>query len=91
MVGLAAGVMLLLAPGVGTGYALAGMTSLLGRSHTFDKRADGYARGEACGAVALRRMAWVARGAYAFRMRPRTLPRLMDSLVVMLLAVSQMW
>ena len=30
------------------------MTSARGRSHTFDERADGYARGEACGGVALR-------------------------------------
>ena len=30
------------------------MTSALGRSHTFDARADGYARGEACGGVVLR-------------------------------------
>ena len=44
----------MLAPGVGTSFALAGMTSARGRSHTFDTRADGYARGEACGGVALR-------------------------------------
>ena len=42
---------LVLAPGVGTSFALAGMTSARGRSHMFDARADGYARGEACGAV----------------------------------------
>eukprot|EP00966_Prymnesium_polylepis_P316839 7320952-Prymnesium_polylepis.1 len=30
------------------------MTSARGRSHTFDARADGYARGEACGAMTLR-------------------------------------
>merc|ERR1712185_403169 len=30
------------------------MTSAIGRSHTFDVRADGYVRGEACGSVALR-------------------------------------
>ena len=29
------------------------MTSARGRSHTFDERADGYARGEACGALVL--------------------------------------
>ena len=32
------------------GTAVAGMTSLLGRCHTFDARADGYCRGEGCGA-----------------------------------------
>ena len=53
-VGLVAGVTLMLAPGVGTSFAVAGMTSARGRSHTFDGRADGYARGEACGGVALR-------------------------------------
>jgi acyl transferase domain-containing protein len=30
------------------------MTSARGRCHTFDDRADGYARGEGCGSVALR-------------------------------------
>jgi hypothetical protein len=39
---------------VGNGFALAAMTSARGRSHTFDRRADGYARGEACDAVAMR-------------------------------------
>ena len=28
----------------------AGMTSFHGRCHTFDKRADGYSRGEGCSA-----------------------------------------
>ena len=31
------------------GNAIAGFTSVRGRSHTFDRRADGYARGEAIG------------------------------------------
>ena len=53
-VGLVVGVTLMLAPGVGASFAVAGMTSARGRSHTFDERADGYARGEACGGVALR-------------------------------------
>eukprot|EP00966_Prymnesium_polylepis_P020553 472848-Prymnesium_polylepis.1 len=48
-----AGVTLMLAPGVGFSFAVAGMTSVRGRSHTFDARADGCARGEACGGVAL--------------------------------------
>ena len=50
---LAAAVNLMLAPTVGARYALAGMTSSLGRCHTFDSRADGYARSEACGGAAL--------------------------------------
>ena len=33
--------------------SVAGMTSPLGRCHTFDKRADGYSRGEGCGAFLL--------------------------------------
>lgn len=53
-VGLVLGVTLMLAPSIGTNCAVAGMTSARGRSHTFDKRADGYARSEACGGVALR-------------------------------------
>jgi acyl transferase domain-containing protein len=36
------------------GFAMAGMTSPHGRSHTFDARADGYARSEACGAAAMK-------------------------------------
>ena len=32
------------------GTSVAGMTSPLGRCHTFDGRADGYCRGEGCGA-----------------------------------------
>jgi 3-oxoacyl-(acyl-carrier-protein) synthase/NADPH:quinone reductase-like Zn-dependent oxidoreductase len=54
-VGLVVGVTLILAPYTGKGFAVAGMTSARGRSHTFDARADGYARGEACGGVALSR------------------------------------
>ena len=53
--GLVAGVFLVLAPGIGFSFAVAGMTSACGRSHTFDARADGYARGEACGGATLRR------------------------------------
>ena len=52
--GLVMGVNLVLSPRLGTCLAIAAMTSVKGRSHTFDTRADGYARGEACGGVALR-------------------------------------
>jgi len=52
-VGLLEGVNLMLLPKVSFDFALAGMTSVRGRSHTFDRRADGYARGEACGGVVL--------------------------------------
>jgi acyl transferase domain-containing protein len=53
-VGLVVGVNLMLTPGVGTTLAVAGMTSARGRCHTFDARADGYARGEACGGAVVR-------------------------------------
>ena len=33
------------------GMAIAGMTSIAGRCHTFDSRADGFCRGEGCSAV----------------------------------------
>ena len=52
---LASGVNLMLLPSASFGAAVAGMTSARGRSHTFDARADGYVRGEACCGVALRR------------------------------------
>ena len=38
-------------PAAMQGNAIAGFTSITGRSHTFDFRADGYARGEAIGAI----------------------------------------
>jgi len=43
----------MLHPAPHVGVALAGMTSIFGRCHTFDARADGYLRGEGCGAVVL--------------------------------------
>jgi acyl transferase domain-containing protein len=43
-----------LTPAWGRMLASAGMTSPRGRCHTFDRRADGYARGEACVAGAIR-------------------------------------
>ena len=46
--GLAAGVNLMLLPALSLSFAAAGMTSARGRSHTFDSRADGFARGEGC-------------------------------------------
>ena len=64
--GLAAAVNAMLLPGVGWSFAAAGMTSALGRSHTFDERADGYARSEACGAVVLRDEASSSASAAAF-------------------------
>jgi len=44
-----AGVMVLTVP-VSVAFSAAGMLSALGRCHTFDRRADGYCRGEGCGA-----------------------------------------
>ena len=35
---------------VSAAFSAAGMLSALGRCHTFDRRADGYCRGEGCGA-----------------------------------------
>jgi 3-oxoacyl-(acyl-carrier-protein) synthase/NAD(P)-dependent dehydrogenase (short-subunit alcohol dehydrogenase family) len=51
---LSAGVNMLLDSVSMRGNAMAGFTSVRGRSHTFDVRADGYARGEAIDAVACR-------------------------------------
>jgi len=51
---LAAGINLMLSPAAGVVFAIAGLTSSLGRSFTWDARADGYARGEACCTMALR-------------------------------------
>ena len=50
---LATGVFVMLAPGTSNAFAVAGMLSTLGRCHTFDSRADGYARGEACSAIVM--------------------------------------
>ena len=47
------GVNMMFTTSFGAMMAMAGMTSTGGRSHTFDKRADGYARGEAFGSVTL--------------------------------------
>ena len=45
---------MILDPAAMRGTAAGGFTSTQGRSHTFDVRADGYARGEAIGAIACR-------------------------------------
>ena len=50
---LVAGVNMLFSAEASFVTGLAGMTSPRGRSHTFDVRADGYARGEACCAAVL--------------------------------------
>ena len=52
---LSAGVNMILDPATMLGNAIAGFTSVRGRSHTFDARADGYARGEAIDAFACER------------------------------------
>ena len=49
------GVSLLTAPG-SIACAMAGMTSFDGKCHTFDESANGYCRGEGCGAVVLKRL-----------------------------------
>ena len=52
---LAAGVNLMLLQSTSLSIAIAGMTSVAGRCHAFDRRADGFARGEGCGALILER------------------------------------
>eukprot|EP00966_Prymnesium_polylepis_P297520 6874066-Prymnesium_polylepis.1 len=53
---LVGGVNLMLLPDLATRFAVAGMTSPLGKCHTFDARADGYARGESCGGLMAHRV-----------------------------------
>jgi len=50
-VAVMAAVSLMLLPANSISFAIAGMTSATGASKTFDARADGYCRGEACCAV----------------------------------------
>ena len=50
---LAAGVNLMLVQSSSVGMAIAGMTSVAGRCHTLDNRADGFARGEGVSGVIL--------------------------------------
>ncbi|WP_370747454.1 SDR family NAD(P)-dependent oxidoreductase [Streptomyces sp. MnatMP-M17] len=52
---LAAGVTLMLRPRTTLSFARMGMLSPTGRCHTFDVAADGFVRGEGCGAVVLKR------------------------------------
>ena len=51
---LAAGVNLMLLQASSVGMAIAGMTSVAGRCHTFDRRADGFARSEGLSAAVVR-------------------------------------
>ena len=50
------GANIIITPGSMKAFSAAGMISPTGRCHTFDSSADGYARGEGCGAVVLKRM-----------------------------------
>ncbi|AFY36691.1 Long-chain-fatty-acid--CoA ligase, 6-deoxyerythronolide-B synthase [[Leptolyngbya] sp. PCC 7376] len=54
---IAAGVNLILTPDVTQTFSQAGMMSGAGRCKTFDESADGYVRGEGCGAVILKPLA----------------------------------
>lgn len=53
---IAGGVSLLLSPSLYVAFGNAGMLSSDGRCKTFDRRADGYVRGEGSGAVFLKRL-----------------------------------
>ncbi|MGP3991627.1 SDR family NAD(P)-dependent oxidoreductase [Streptomyces sp. 3N207] len=53
---LAGGVTLMLQPRISQSFVRMGMLSPTGRCHTFDAAADGFVRGEGCGAVVLKRL-----------------------------------
>ena len=53
---LVIGVNAMLTPSISEAFAVASITSPTGRCHTFDIAADGYVRGEGCGAVVLKRV-----------------------------------
>jgi acyl transferase domain-containing protein/acyl-CoA synthetase (AMP-forming)/AMP-acid ligase II/acyl carrier protein/predicted alpha/beta-fold hydrolase len=53
---IAGGVNLILAPELTQTFARAGMMAADGRCKTFDASADGYVRGEGCGAIVLKRL-----------------------------------
>ena len=54
---LAGGVSLILMPNWTVAFQKAGMLAADGRCKSFDSRADGYVRGEGCGAIVLKRLA----------------------------------
>lgn len=53
---IAMGVNVILAPELSVSFSQAGMLSPTGRCHTFSSNADGFVRGEGCGAVLLKRL-----------------------------------
>lgn len=53
---IAMGVNVILAPELSVSFSQAGMLSPTGRCHTFSSGADGFVRGEGCGAVLLKRL-----------------------------------
>lgn len=55
-VAIAMGVNVILAPELSISFSQAGMLSSSGRCHTFSSNADGFVRGEGCGAVLLKRL-----------------------------------
>lgn len=56
---IAGGVSFILDPAVFINLSSARMASPTGKCHTFSINADGYARGEGCGIVIMKRLAYV--------------------------------